>query len=423
MKYIYNLILISLFITPATLYSQADSITITHRWEYYDGDTTIENSVDSFSMGIHTGNFTYDANNLPVRRTTYNWGQQGLMDSTIQSYTNGTWVNYHKTSNQYYANDSLQISTKYFYINNSGVFDTNGTRTTITFDSITNTKFVLQEQMNLNSPWAITRRDNYTYDTQNRVTYYLAEFGLNLQPSWDRINYYLPNDSIDYYLYHSYQSGLLHDTDSVVNSYNSNGFLIESTTFNIWNLNQFRPDEMKSYTYDVNNNLLSSCGHLWDPANGWFNFPDTTWNLYNSNNQLIETTTNYDGGAGNHGWYFYDGANRPDSALYIGWPHGGDTHYSYYKMEYPVLNSIDNFNAGNVIDIYPVPGASMIYFNNTNTSHIRQILISDVAGRAIRSLHSNSAITSIDISELAPGIYWVTILTDKEKLSGKFVKE
>ena len=75
------------------------------------------------------------------------WGQQGLIDSTTETYTNGTWINFHQTNNQFYPNDSLHISTKYYYINNAGVFDTNGTRVTITFDSITNTKIVLQEEM------------------------------------------------------------------------------------------------------------------------------------------------------------------------------------------------------------------------------------------------------------------------------------
>ena len=126
--------------------------------------------------------------------------------------------------------------------------------------------------MNYNSPWSNARRNNYTYDAQNRLTYHLAESGASLQLSWDQYTYYLPNDSIDYYFYRRYQAGLVLDTDSIAHLYNANGFLKERTTFNIWNVNNWRPYEMRSFTYDANDNMLSTCNHLWDSANGWMFF-------------------------------------------------------------------------------------------------------------------------------------------------------
>lgn len=423
MNYFSKLILTWLFITPATLFSQVDSITITHHWEFFDGDSTIENIVDSFLTGIHVSKFVYDVNYNPVRRTNYIWGQQGLIDSTTETYTNGTWINFHQTNNQFYPNDSLHISTKYYYINNAGVFDTNGTRVTITFDSITNTKIVLQEEMNYNSPWSNARRDYYTFDSLNRVRYRLSEFGANLQPSIDQYNYYLSNDSIDYFLYHTYQSGVVSDTDSVTYLYNSNGFLIEKTVFNIWNLNHFRPDEMRRYTYDANNNMLSSCNHLWDNVNGWYIFPDSTWSTYNSNNQITETATSFDGGAGNHGWHFYDGQNRPDSALYITWPHGGDTHYWYYKMEYPILNSINKTEAVQNLKIYPNPSSAKIFLDIKDISKLKRIEITDATGKMLKSEQYGSVITSIDISNLRQGIYYLhAVYMDRKEEFIPFIK-
>ena len=424
MNYFSRLILIFLFITPATLFSQVDSITITHHWEFYDGDSTIDNIVDSFSTGIHVSEFVFDVNNNPVRRTNYIWSQQGLIDSTIETFTNGAWKYFHHTHNQFYSNDSLHISTKYYYINNAGgTFDTNGTRITITFDSITNTKIVLQEEMNYNSPWSIARRDNYTYDTQHRLTYFFAESGANLQPSFDKYIHYLPNDSIDYYFYRTYQSGAVYDTDSVAYLYNSHGYLEEITTFNIWDINLSRPYEMRSFTFDANDNILSSCNHLWDSTIGWYLFPDTTWSTYNSNNQITETKTTYYGGGGNHAWYFYDGSNRVDSAHWITWPHGGDTHYWYYKMEYPFLSSVKTIDAGHNLQLYPNPSSSKIFLDIQNLSRLQKIEITDAAGRLIISEHSSSAITSIDISQLQPGIYYLhAVFSDRREETISFVK-
>ncbi len=423
MNYFSRLILIFLLVTPAILYSQVDSITITHHWEYFDGDSTNDNIVDSFSTGIHVGEFVFDLDNNPVRRTNYNWGQQGLIDSTIERFTNGAWVYFHRTNNQFYANDSLHISTKHYYINNAGVFDTNGTRITITFDSITNTKIVLQEEMNYNSPWSNARRNNYTYDTQNRLTYHLSESGASLQLSWDQYTYYLPNDSIDYYFYRRYQAGLVLDTDSIAHLYNANGFLKERTTFNIWNVNNWRPYEMRSFTYDANDNMLSTCNHLWDSANGWYVFPDTTWSTYNSYNQIVETKTNYDAGGGNHAWYFYDGSNRLDSAHYITWPHGGDTHYWYYKMEYPLLSSVKTIGTKQNLQLYPNPNSDKIFLKTKDLSHVQKIEISDEAGRLLKEEHSGSAITSIDISQLVPGVYYLrAMFSDRREETVSFVK-
>lgn len=419
MNYFSRLILFCLFTTPLTLYSQVDSITITHHWEYYDGDTSIENIVDSFSTGIHVSEFVYASNNSPLKRTNYTWGQQGLIDSTIETYYNGSWVNFHQTSNQYYANDSLHISTKYFYINNSGVFDTNATRITITFDSITNTKIVLQEAINYNSPWSIIGRINYTYDSQHRITYQLSEFGVNLEPSSDQYNYYLPNDSIDYSIYHTYQSGVVYTTDSITNLYNANYYLLERTTYNIWNINQWRPGQMRSYTYDANDNMLSSCGHLWLQGIGWYYFSDTTWSTYNLNNQIVESETRYDGGGGNHSWCYYDASNRIDSVHWMTWPHGGDTHNHYYKMEYPLVNSVKNIVAEQDLQLYPNPSTGI--FTVESDEFIHSICVYDLNGKIVYNKEIDSTDFNFDLGKFPSGIYFLKMNEDSRILWKKIL--
>jgi len=174
---------------------------------------------------------------------------------------------------------------------------------------------------------------------------------------------------------------------------------------------------MRRYTYDANNNMLSSCNHLWDNVNGWYIFPDSTWRTYNSNNQITETATSFDGGGGNHGWYFYDGQNRPDSGLYITWPHGGDTHYWYYKMEYPILNSINKTEGLQNLKVYPNPSNDIFYFDNSST--ILKLELFDLHGKMLNQFREYQ----IDLTEYENGIYFYKAYRNHDEvIFGKLIK-
>ena len=112
-----------------------------------------------------------------------------------------------------------------------------------------------------------------------------------------------------------------------------------------------------------------------------------------------------------------------DSAHWITWPHGGDTHYWYYKMEFPLLSSVKTIDAGHNLQLYPNPSSAKIFFDIQDLFHLQKIEITDVAGRLLNSQHSSSAITSIDISQLQPGIYYLhAVFLDRREETISFVK-
>lgn len=74
---------------------------------------------------------------------------------------------------------------------------------------------------------------------------------------------------------------------------------------------------------------------------------------------------------------------------------------------------------GNEVNIYPVPARD--YLNITGINGNFRIIISDVTGRMVKSewLTENA----FDVSSLKEGLYFITISTEKERITKKFIKE
>jgi Secretion system C-terminal sorting domain len=81
-----------------------------------------------------------------------------------------------------------------------------------------------------------------------------------------------------------------------------------------------------------------------------------------------------------------------------------------------------NFDAiSNVITIYPNPSTTIITIDNKSNLLLNSISIADTNGRAI--LETKNVTSSIDISNLSKGIYFVRIATDAGSVTKKLVKE
>ena len=72
-----------------------------------------------------------------------------------------------------------------------------------------------------------------------------------------------------------------------------------------------------------------------------------------------------------------------------------------------------------MLSIYPNPVADKLKISNKNYT-IESIEIFNVNGRAIKSIEG---VSSIDVSDLSNGIYFIHIKTDKEEMNKKFVKD
>ena len=81
--------------------------------------------------------------------------------------------------------------------------------------------------------------------------------------------------------------------------------------------------------------------------------------------------------------------------------------------------SNESFSMNN-FDIYPNPTSNVLNISNRNNIEINTISISDLNGRVIRNANSG---TSINVSDLNAGVYFVTIETAEGKSTKKFIKE
>jgi len=74
----------------------------------------------------------------------------------------------------------------------------------------------------------------------------------------------------------------------------------------------------------------------------------------------------------------------------------------------------------NSISIYPNPTSNVLNISNLNNIAINNISISDLNGRTIKNVNG---VTSVNVSDLNAGVYFVTIETTEGKSTKKFIKE
>lgn len=99
---------------------------------------------------------------------------------------------------------------------------------------------------------------------------------------------------------------------------------------------------------------------------------------------------------------------------------GSSTGNSYFYSELMSATSIDEAVSNYKSSVYPNPASDIIHIENPGMANI---LISDVAGKIVYSSKSSKAITTIDVSGFAPGIYIVNLADEISSKSFKvFVK-
>ncbi|MBO4542321.1 MAG: T9SS type A sorting domain-containing protein, partial [Bacteroidales bacterium] len=69
--------------------------------------------------------------------------------------------------------------------------------------------------------------------------------------------------------------------------------------------------------------------------------------------------------------------------------------------------------------VYPNPARNIINIESNN--EIKEVVVYNLLGQKIKQYHS--AINTIDISDIANGIYVINITTDKGVTTKKFIKE
>ncbi len=100
----------------------------------------------------------------------------------------------------------------------------------------------------------------------------------------------------------------------------------------------------------------------------------------------------------------------------------GGTNYSiqYYMSQTPGVGIVELIHNKNILGIYPNPANNKLHIENMNERNTF-FLISDISGRLLMKVNIQS---EIDISELAQGIYFISVFNDNELVGrSKFVKQ
>jgi len=73
------------------------------------------------------------------------------------------------------------------------------------------------------------------------------------------------------------------------------------------------------------------------------------------------------------------------------------------------------------IIIYPNPAEKMFYIKTSNTTVIQEIIILNMYGQHVKSIHKTN--TEIDINDLSAGVYFIKITTNLGVISKQLLKE
>lgn len=84
--------------------------------------------------------------------------------------------------------------------------------------------------------------------------------------------------------------------------------------------------------------------------------------------------------------------------------------------------NLTDFNNSDKIFVYPNPVKDILNFSIENEAEVSSITICDVAGKEVYSIDRISDISSLDISSLINGVYFITFQTEQSIVTKKFVK-
>lgn len=355
-----------------------------------------------------------------------------------QSFNQG-WYLYSKTS-LLYNNQNNLVTELYLTPQSQGTTTvwSNSSKNTYTYDSNNNiTSLAFQTWDYQTNSWKTNSVNSSTYNTSNNLTQeiyqsILAPGGTLLVNNWKyTYDYDIFNSPL---LFQSYEWNALTNTwdkyekytitasgntitayqayewDSATNSwinsfkatatYDGNGNSV-SQIEQVWNsnTNTWVNSYKYTYTYDGNNNALSATNMSWDPSsNSWLNENLTVYTYNNHNYETTETNTDW-------------------NELTNSWvsPYESSTYYNCLSVGISEENE-----AKNTILLYPNPAQTELYV--TSDKEFSDITIFNTNGQIVLK---SAATTSLNVSSLEKGIYFVQVLDVNGSLlkSEKLIKD
>lgn len=92
------------------------------------------------------------------------------------------------------------------------------------------------------------------------------------------------------------------------------------------------------------------------------------------------------------------------------------------KTTYKTTLGVSDFDFSKYVSVYPIPATTILNVSSKNNLEIRSIAIYDVLGKIVLAIPNTEKTTSVDVSNLRTGNYFVKIKSDKGSSSMKFIK-
>lgn len=127
---------------------------------------------------------------------------------------------------------------------------------------------------------------------------------------------------------------------------------------------------------------------------------------------------------GNQYFYNYVNPNPQYIKYFVGFDSPDCNSKSNYLVKSnfvePASGVLENENLYNLVTIYPNPTSDEL---TIETSHQATIQILNIQGQLIKAIDATDSKTSVDVSELSSGMYFVEVKTENGVVVRKFVKE
>ena len=91
-------------------------------------------------------------------------------------------------------------------------------------------------------------------------------------------------------------------------------------------------------------------------------------------------------------------------------------------LDNTALHTLEN-SLRNAITVYPNPAANVLFVNNQSAQAVSQIEVFNIGGSLLQKVTPQQSLEQIDVSNLAPGVYFVRVQLSAQQLNYKFIKK
>jgi len=388
--------------------------------------------------------YIFNVDSALVLRFSYSYdGYNNMLTRLVGYRQSDEWVNRVKDTYSYDGYNNMLTRLVGYLQNDDWV---NNVKYTYSYDENNNLLTELSE--NLQNGYLVNyEKYTYSYDENNNMLTELYESWQN--GDWVRIKEYIycydeNNNIILTKLYESWQNDWV-NTAKITDNYDENNNMLTRLIENLQNGGWVNYRKY-AFSYDENNNLLTELWEYWQ-NDDWVIRVKCTYTYDENNNMLTVLSENRQDGKWINSFqilWTYDENSNCVLREYLSWIDGrwqpnqsGRAFYynnmqsyqiyfgykviaTYIKLDY---SGIADIPQNNTLGVYPNPTKGQLTIESGELE-IESIEVYDVLGRNCFSpTSSRSCKTTINISHLSKGTYFVKIKTATGESVRKVIKE